>query len=371
MSLLPGNTTFLMPNNSKSSYETVEYQCTEIVYLNATLYERAIYKVAQTSQLCSYVLCILCVACLYILIYRSVLKMQKKHAKLTGRKFSRRERISCPGTSTVLGSPDTTKISTNKENNSFLNSGSLGGETTAVMPDESEFVRDTTSCIAEECEVLVNNVTVTEVANSSNGNGEKMSQNVTQQTRPLEEKNTGEEIWRYKSTEVQPLSHMPRGRFHRNYSVRFHQQQQEVVSPQVDEQPPGRQNKLSPNCDQVTPQPAVARYKQRVRRLDRGSSATRPHSSRLSIKSFKDTSLFQNMKMAGMLFVVAIVYILTFIPAMLMASDIIALFLPVFYMYYVNNAVNPIIYCFMNPNFRADIRTFLKLRADYFGSQRR
>nr|VZI40189.1 unnamed protein product [Spirometra erinaceieuropaei] len=137
--------------------------------------------------------------------------MQKKHAKLTGRKFSRRERISCPGTSTVLGSPDTTKISTNKENNSFLNSGSLGGETTAVMPDESEFVRDTTSCIAEECEVLVNNVTVTEVANSSNGNGEKMSQNVTQQTRPLEEKNTGEEIWRYKSTEVQPLSHMPRG----------------------------------------------------------------------------------------------------------------------------------------------------------------
>ncbi|BHF60114.1 hypothetical protein SprV_0100307500 [Sparganum proliferum] len=370
MSLLPGNTTLLMLNDSKSSFETVEYQCTEIVYLNATLYERAVYKVAQTSQLCSYVLCILCVACLYILIYRSVLKMQKKHAKLTGRKFSRRKRISCPGTSTVLGSPETTKISTNKEKNSFVNSGSLGGENTVVIPDESECARDTTPCVGEECEVLVNNVTVTEVANSPNGNGEKMSQNVTQQTRPLEEKNTGEEIWLYNPTEANPVSRMPRGRFHRNYSVRFHQQQ-EAVSPQVEEQPPARQDKLLPNCNQVTSQPAAVRYKQGVRRIDRGTSATKLHSRRLSIKSFKDTSLFQNMKMAGMLFVVAIVYILTFIPAMLMASDIIALFLPVFYLYYVNNAVNPIIYCFMNPNFRADIRTFLKLRADYFGSLRR
>lgn len=84
----------------------------------------------------------------------------------------------------------------------------------------------------------------------------------------------------------------------------------------------------------------------------------RQQSQRISIRGFKGTAILQNMKTAAMLFVVADVYIITLIPAMLMAIGVIPMYLPIFYMYYVNNAINPIIYCFMNPAFREDVQNF-------------
>ncbi|RTG81880.1 uncharacterized protein DC041_0010922 [Schistosoma bovis] len=81
--------------------------------------------------------------------------------------------------------------------------------------------------------------------------------------------------------------------------------------------------------------------------------------TRRSMKTIKDNIAFQNLKTAAMLFVVAVVYIVTFIPAMLMAIQYVPLYLPIFYLYYINNAINPIIYGFMNPNFRADIHLLI------------
>ncbi|KAM7540823.1 hypothetical protein Aperf_G00000040766 [Anoplocephala perfoliata] len=88
----------------------------------------------------------------------------------------------------------------------------------------------------------------------------------------------------------------------------------------------------------------------------------RQHSQRVSKRSFKRMAILQNMKTAAVLFVVAIVYIIALIPAMLMAIGVIHMYLPIFYMYYVNNAINPIIYCFMNPAFREDVQNFFTSR---------
>lgn len=84
----------------------------------------------------------------------------------------------------------------------------------------------------------------------------------------------------------------------------------------------------------------------------------RHQSRRISNRGFKGNGVLQNMKTAGMLFVVAIVYIIALTPALLMAANLIHIYLPVFYMYYVNNAINPIIYCFVNPAFREDVQNF-------------
>ncbi|KAF7262620.1 G protein coupled receptor [Paragonimus skrjabini miyazakii] len=84
--------------------------------------------------------------------------------------------------------------------------------------------------------------------------------------------------------------------------------------------------------------------------------------SKKSIKHLRDTITFQNLKTASMLFVVAVVYIVTFLPAMLMVNGVLKLYLPIFYLYYVNNAINPIVYGFMNPNFRQDIRILFSKR---------
>lgn len=80
---------------------------------------------------------------------------------------------------------------------------------------------------------------------------------------------------------------------------------------------------------------------------------------RVSLKSICDTQIFQNFRTAAMLFVVALMYIISFLPAFLMINNLAVFNLQLFYMYYLNNAANPIIYCFMNPKFREDITAIL------------
>jgi len=68
-----------------------------------------------------------------------------------------------------------------------------------------------------------------------------------------------------------------------------------------------------------------------------------------------------NLKTAAMLFVVTVVFVVTFLPAFLMALNIIPHNMVIFYLYFANNVANPVIYSFMNQNFRADLqRIFLR-----------
>lgn len=60
----------------------------------------------------------------------------------------------------------------------------------------------------------------------------------------------------------------------------------------------------------------------------------------------------QNLRSALMLFIVAIVYILTFVPALVIANGWVQQNLVLLYLYYVNSAANPCIYAIFTPSFR-------------------
>jgi len=49
-----------------------------------------------------------------------------------------------------------------------------------------------------------------------------------------------------------------------------------------------------------------------------------------------------------MLFVVTVVFVLTFLPAFLMVLKLVPHNIIVFYFYFANNVANPVIYSFMN-----------------------
>ncbi|XP_013385391.1 cholecystokinin receptor type A [Lingula anatina] len=71
-----------------------------------------------------------------------------------------------------------------------------------------------------------------------------------------------------------------------------------------------------------------------------------------------------NIKTAAMLFVVAVVFIISFFPAMLITSKLLTIRNPdlakiFFYFYFLNHVANPVIYSFMNQNFRDDMRKLL------------
>ncbi|ESN96171.1 hypothetical protein HELRODRAFT_189138 [Helobdella robusta] len=73
-----------------------------------------------------------------------------------------------------------------------------------------------------------------------------------------------------------------------------------------------------------------------------------------------DGTMLANMKTAAMLFVVTLVFFLTFTPALLHTTNIIEVDNQVlFYLYFANNVANPIIYSFMNGNFRVDLKNLL------------
>ncbi|XP_060565602.1 cholecystokinin receptor-like [Ruditapes philippinarum] len=69
-----------------------------------------------------------------------------------------------------------------------------------------------------------------------------------------------------------------------------------------------------------------------------------------------------NIKTALMLSIVALTYLIAFLPAWLMALKVIPMNVIVFYMYFTYNVANPIIYAFLNQNFRNHLGTLLKCR---------
>lgn len=75
-------------------------------------------------------------------------------------------------------------------------------------------------------------------------------------------------------------------------------------------------------------------------------------------KSIKREKLMRmaNIRTAAMLFVVTLVFVVTFLPSFLMTNKVIPYNLIVFYLYFANNVANPVIYSFMNQLFREDLR---------------
>ena len=72
-------------------------------------------------------------------------------------------------------------------------------------------------------------------------------------------------------------------------------------------------------------------------------------------KERKDHDRLANIKTAIMLFIVTLVFIIAFLPAWLMALQVVEFEVVVFYMYFAYNVANPIIYAFMNKMFRENL----------------
>ncbi|XP_062617120.1 cholecystokinin receptor type A-like [Saccostrea cucullata] len=76
--------------------------------------------------------------------------------------------------------------------------------------------------------------------------------------------------------------------------------------------------------------------------------------------TIRERGLVANIKTALMLFVVTAVFILVFLPAWLMAHQLIGYNRVIFYMYFAYNVANPIIYAFMNKAFRRQLKIVFK-----------
>ena len=67
-----------------------------------------------------------------------------------------------------------------------------------------------------------------------------------------------------------------------------------------------------------------------------------------------------NIKTALMLSIVALTYIVAFMPAWLMAHQVLPMNVIVFYLYFTYNVANPIIYAFLNQGFRNHLQSLIK-----------
>ena len=82
-------------------------------------------------------------------------------------------------------------------------------------------------------------------------------------------------------------------------------------------------------------------------------------SSRTSV-ALRDRMLYANIKTAAMLFVVTVVFIISFLPSWLIGLEAIPMYYILFYIFFLNNVANPFIYAFMNRTFRDDLRQLLR-----------
>ncbi|RUS81842.1 hypothetical protein EGW08_010403, partial [Elysia chlorotica] len=85
-----------------------------------------------------------------------------------------------------------------------------------------------------------------------------------------------------------------------------------------------------------------------------------PAAGRVSA-AMRDRAFYANIRTAAMLFVVTVAFVVSFLPSWFMGLRILKLNLVVFYMFYINNVINPFIYAFMNRAFRDDLVQLLKV----------
>ena len=76
--------------------------------------------------------------------------------------------------------------------------------------------------------------------------------------------------------------------------------------------------------------------------------------------AMRDRAFYANIRTAAMLFVVTIVFVISYMPSWFMGLKYLKFNMIVFYMFYINNVINPFIYAFMNRAFRDDLVQLLK-----------
>nr|XP_022345243.1 orexin receptor type 2-like [Crassostrea virginica]XP_022345244.1 orexin receptor type 2-like [Crassostrea virginica] len=72
--------------------------------------------------------------------------------------------------------------------------------------------------------------------------------------------------------------------------------------------------------------------------------------------TLKEKQFYANIRTAAMLFIVTIVFLIAFLPALLMTQELIPYNIVIFYTYFVYNTANPVIYSFMNQSFRIELK---------------
>lgn len=82
-------------------------------------------------------------------------------------------------------------------------------------------------------------------------------------------------------------------------------------------------------------------------------------------QTIREKGLVANVRTAGMLFVVTAVFIVVFLPAWLMAHQVIPYNAVIFYFYFFYNVANPIVYAFMNKSFRRNLKDVFECRPIY------
>ncbi|BFZ23143.1 hypothetical protein BsWGS_26182 [Bradybaena similaris] len=81
-----------------------------------------------------------------------------------------------------------------------------------------------------------------------------------------------------------------------------------------------------------------------------------PSAEKKTNRERRDFNFLANIRTALMLFVVTLVFIISFLPAWLMAIEAITYEIIVFYMHFIYNVANPVIYAFMNQSFRKELK---------------
>jgi hypothetical protein len=70
----------------------------------------------------------------------------------------------------------------------------------------------------------------------------------------------------------------------------------------------------------------------------------------------KNTISTKDIRTAIMLFVVSFLFIVFYLPSILATNNVVPIDkVFIIYLYFTNSAINPMIYCFMNPTFRSDL----------------
>ncbi|XP_041378106.1 N-formyl peptide receptor 3-like [Gigantopelta aegis] len=130
-----------------------------------------------------------------------------------------------------------------------------------------------------------------------------------------------------------------------------------------------RQRSMRPSCNEKTVDVSKATHLENNEEVelctksatnglenDHDERANLNHSKKISKSERKDFNRLANIRTAAMLFVVNVVFILAFLPSWLMAHRLIDFNMVVFYMYFVYNVANPVIYAFMNVAFRKELK---------------
>lgn len=97
--------------------------------------------------------------------------------------------------------------------------------------------------------------------------------------------------------------------------------------------------------------------------LDSVADEQRPKTEKTAFlrrMTIREKGLVANIRTAAMLFVVTAVFIIVFLPAWLMAHEVLPYNMLIFYMYFFYNVANPMIYAFMNKAFRRDLKDVIE-----------